>query len=188
MPKRSRYPILKSDVEVWIMSLIPKVGPVWWRQSAYTQNQVRSNLELNIAGEKLLEKEIFSLSYQSKASHEGLISAKGIYKTLDGENWQKLSLFADQDWPVYIAKNGWYYVGPYVSQDKGATFTSYIRWEILSQSLEKHLNTPPKQIKLRNLEVTVKNSDQILVKVDAGARELWLKNFISTASWQVIKK
>tara|TARA_B100001248_G_scaffold262707_1_gene261257 strand:+ start:2648 stop:3835 length:1188 start_codon:yes stop_codon:yes gene_type:complete len=114
--------ILEQKEQHWLRSYIRGHGNVWWKASKQTPKS-----QTIITTAELLKNKIFDIA-KSKSSKLQIASAGGIYRSFDGENWQKIDLFGQQDYPVDIDQNGDIYIGEYRSQDNGNHFHKFVRW------------------------------------------------------------
>jgi hypothetical protein len=95
------------------------------------------------AREKLTTSALFSRKIFDMASSPAIpslkfASAQGVFRTVDGQEWVKIPLFQDKNYPISIASGGAIFIGPYVSDDHGETFQQWIRWDSLVATLRTH--------------------------------------------------
>jgi hypothetical protein len=101
-----------------------------------------------------------------------LASAQGIFRTVDGEHWEQITQFRDQDHPISISDSGRIFVGPYYSDDQGLTFNEYIRWDKLLSGVSQ-LKGSAQQGGFKILEVNPSklDSQKVSVLLDIGNSE-----------------
>lgn len=174
--------VLIHDAESieWIKSRLDGHGSIWWKRAR--EDNGKSALP-NLSTEEILRKNIFSMALEGKNKLKGLVSAKGVFRTLDGDRWEKIELFGDKDFPVAIQPNGTWYVGPYKSSDQGKSFSPYLRLEQLASFLEIHLAKSPKELKLLKIETS--SNDRLKLLVDTGGRRLSLHYLLQDKAWRV---
>jgi len=147
---RQNLTVLKTESESWALSRLTGHGEVYWKMDSSTPAP-NAHLTGQIAIEELMKREVVSVSFHPQNPNYGLVSAHGIFLTIDGKTWQRLSRFGDQDFPVLIDTQGALYVGSQRSADIGKNFSPYFRWELLAQMLEQKQKSPAQQLKIRSL-------------------------------------
>lgn len=181
-PRRAHAEIIKTDATVWAVSRIEGHGDVWWKQkSLFTAESLDGSESLNT--EELLKRDVFSYAFTGTKKLEGLVSAKGIWKTKDGIRWHKISEFGDQDLPVAIHSQGLWFVGSSKSSDQGQTFEPFIRWDSLTRTIEATLHRSPRYVKIQKIEPLGEHTVQI--QVDTGIRRLTLRSSLDSLTWQL---
>lgn len=172
-PLRAHADLLKTEITRWGVSDLPGHGEVWWRQESQILDQAVTHAKGDVlTTDELLQRDVFSYAMGTGPKMEGLVSARGIWKTDDGLTWRRIESFGDRDWPVALRKDGAWLVGAHRSLDKGMTFEPYIRWDALARTIESKLQRVPKYIKLQKIEPMKDLRTQILV--DTGIRRLTL--------------
>jgi hypothetical protein len=168
---RQNLEILKSQPQIWKVSELPGHGLVYWSPPAPTES-APSVMAGVITTEQLLHREITSVAFHPKNPRVGIASAEGIFLTKDGEHWQKLAQFSQQNHAVSIDAKGRLYVGGLRSQNDGKTFNPYFRWEILASLVENHLRSPSQELRLDSISFSAKNILQL--EVSNGSQKLRL--------------
>ncbi|MBX2986353.1 MAG: SH3 domain-containing protein [Bdellovibrionaceae bacterium] len=175
-PLRAHVEIQRTDATVWAVSQLDGHGEVWWKK----QNLVVSAGPARgdtLSTEELLKRHVFSYSLVGTQKIQGLVSAKGVWKTEDGATWTRLSQFGDQDLPVAIrGRDGWF-VGVHQSRDRGESFEPYLRWDLLSRNIESKLQRPPRYVRLQKVSPLDDGSIELLI--DTGIRRLTLKTTLN---------
>jgi hypothetical protein len=184
-PVRAHIEILQTDSYQWGLSQIPGHGLVWWKKDSAQATPAKPEPAVVITTEELLKRQVFSLALEGSKQVKGLVSAQGIYKTEDGIHWTQLKQFGNQDLPVSVHPDGFWFVGSYQSSDRGETFEPFIRWDQLAEMIENHLGRHPRQIRLQKLEALPKGQMQLMV--DTGSGHVQLRYHILNSSWSVVK-
>ena len=166
--RRARVQIKEVDTTLWAVSLLEGHGEVWWKKESFTERDDSSKDVLTT--EEVLKRPVFS--YALTSSLQGLVSAHGIYRTTDGKKWTRLEQFGSQDLPVALASSGAWFVGSSKSVDHGVTFEPFIRWEGLTNKIERELRRAPHYVRLQKVEPTASG---VNLTVDTGIRRLSLK-------------
>lgn len=147
---RQNLKVIRIESESWMLSKLTGHGEVFWKKSS-SQAAIDSHLGGDLSIEEMMKREVVSVSFHPKNPNYGVVSARGIFLTVDGKTWRQLARFGDQDFPVLIDAQGFLYIGSQRSNDIGKSFSPYFRWELLAQMLEQKQKTPAQQLKIRNL-------------------------------------
>lgn len=183
-PLRARVDIRRQERVIWAASLLPGHGEVWWQKSSNVVEETPLSTAA-LSTEELLKRDVYSYALNGSKKPQGLVSAKGIWRTLDGLRWSKIDQFGDQDLPVALHSNGLWIVGAYQSTDQGLSFEPYIKWDDLTRSVEKELLRPPRYLKIQQVEALPSSKVQLLV--DTGVRRLKLRGHLDGRSWSVAR-
>ncbi|MEK7355605.1 MAG: hypothetical protein AAB250_04105, partial [Bdellovibrionota bacterium] len=118
----------------------------------------------------LFQRKIFDMAASKAIPSLKFASADGIYRTADGDEWTKISLFGDQNYPISVASTGTVFIGPYVSEDHGETFQQWIRWDALVSVLSEAQGGNPEGKKLSIMEIKPQDSAgrRVRLKLDIG--------------------
>lgn len=182
-PLRAQLRILERQQHEWVLSKVEKHGEVWWKREQNTKKSPASPKK--ILTSDLLNKELYSIAFNSKESLAGLVSSQGVWRSTDGENWEPIERFEKSNLPVAIWPGGAWYVGSYKSLDKGKSFEPFIRWEKLTETIQSALGRPPSYIKITQLQPTA--SDVIEITVETGLQTLKLKSNTFFNDWKIIR-
>ncbi len=184
-PVRAHVQILESESHQWALSLLPGHGMVWWKKDSLNTSKKTEVEDTGLSADEILKRPVFSLALEGTKKVKGLISAQGIFRTEDGVKWLPLKQFGNQDLPVSVHPDGYWFVGSYKSSDRGETFEPFIRWDQLAGLIESHLGRHPKHIRLQKLESLPRG--QLQAFVDTGPGHVTLRYTISSSSWTVVK-
>lgn len=181
---KARVQIEKMHMQNWAVSALPKHGEVFWRQSEQDLLE-EGNKSASLSTDLLLKKEIQSVAFSSGSKLNGLVSAKGIYRTDDGETWQLIPQFGNEDHAVAIHSDGTWFVGAYRSRDKGKTFEPFIRWDLLAERVQEALARPARYLKIKKIEAMPASS--VLLTLETGVERLHLKGKWQDNNWQLVR-
>lgn len=181
-PLRSHVEIVKTEATVWAVSDLDGHGEVWWKQNSLVMDDQKHDGEW-LTTEQLLRRNVFSYALTGTAKIQGLVSADGVWKTVDGRRWTRLPDFGTQNLPVAIHPEAGWFVGSFRSPDQGKTFEPFIRWDALTRTIEENLRRPPRYVKLQKVEPLPSSRVQILV--DTGVRRLSLRAHLLGNVWQI---
>lgn len=180
---RSRLEIKNLSGEYWHVSLLPEHGEVWWKKTM--PHLERTNKEQILKTDELIKRKIYSMAFYPETKLKGLISAEGVFKTIDGDHWKKIDFFKNENWPVTISKNKIWIVGNYKSLNEGESFEPYIRWDTLSQMVESTYSLSPKFMKLLKLEA--KENNDIDLWLDTGFKKIKMRHSLDSSQWTLLK-
>lgn len=184
--KRSRVEITKMLADRWAVSRLKEHGEVWWkRESLSLASQDPSSANEKIKTEALLKREIFSMAFTDSQKVQGIVSAKGIYRTEDGETWQRLESFGNNDYPVAVHKDGVWFVGSYRSMDYGKTFEPFIRWDKVADALAQKNISVGSMVKILKIESL--KTPYIEILMDTGSHRVSLQTHILAQTWRMVK-
>lgn len=186
LPLRSQVVILNKSTQTWVQSELKGHGLVWWKKNEFqNQNNISTIIENKntYSSEEISKRQIFSVSFDKKNIEKALVSANGVFKTIDGENWIRYPLFDEKNLPVAIHPDGIWYVGTYRSLDEGKTFEPYIRWENLTQVVQKQIPSSLSQIQINKIEALPQS--QVLLHVSVGGKKLKLKSHVLGNNWKL---
>lgn len=169
---RQNLEILKSQPQTWKVSQLQGHGLVYWTEPQAQSTSPHPIMDGTISTDQLLHREVTSVAFHPTNPKFGLASAEGIFLTKDGEHWQRLSQFHEQNHAVSIDSKGRLYVGGLRSQNNGQSFDPYFRWEVLASMVENHLKSPSHELRLDSISFSVKNILQI--EVSNGSQKLRL--------------
>ena len=114
---------------------------------------------------QLFDRKLFDV-----ASTKGLMlaSAKGIFKSYNGNLWQRLAFFEDKDFPLAISPEGKIYIGPYRSTDLGKTFQQYIRWDFVFDVLKSNGIHAVSELRIKDIEFLNHNAKKLRLTLNIG--------------------
>lgn len=179
-PLRAHAEIQRKEVTLWAVSDLPGHGTVWWKQN----REVETEAPGRIPTEELLKRKIFSYALVGSKDVRGLISADGVWRTTDGQYWEKIPSFEEQNVPVAIHSDGTWFAGAFKSEDEGRTFQPFIKWDELAKTLEAALSRRPRYLRLQKIEPLPESRLRVLV--DTGVRRVSLRTHLDGDSWQIM--
>jgi hypothetical protein len=115
-----------------------------------------------------------------------MISASGIYRTIDGTTWEHLKEFRDENLPMAVTNQGIIFVGPYRSLNHGETFESYIKWEKIIQKIAKSTKYYPKHIRLHEILPLDHFGKRVAIKIDWGQKAKFALTEDHGLNWSLI--
>ncbi len=178
LAKGTRTDLIKPQAIRWTQSEIKGHGLIWWRQDLLKENL---NAE-TITTKELLKRKLNGISYDSKTK-KGLASAGGIYKTLDGKTWSKITFFGQDDWPVCIHPAGVWFVGSFRSTDEGKKFEPSLKYSEIAQMLQNSGNRNRAFIHLKVLDIEPATKSHVIMKIDTGVTIAKIKAHVLSNLW-----
>ncbi|PIS11540.1 MAG: hypothetical protein COT73_03500 [Bdellovibrio sp. CG10_big_fil_rev_8_21_14_0_10_47_8] len=170
---RQNLKILKIDGDPWALSRLPDHGPVYWKKNFAGDTKISSKAETSaevstLSFESLLKREVVAVAFHPKNPKLGLVSAQGVFMSLDGKSWRQLSKFQNHNLPVLIDNNSVLYVGNERSFDLGKTFSPYFRWDQLAHMIEQKQKRPAKNLKISGLASPRPGILEVELETDLG--------------------
>lgn len=163
--------VLGSQYLKWGQVRIPDHGALWWPMSE-SDETISPPPPLTLSTKELTSRSLFDLAASDSIPGVKLASAKGIFKTTDGKTWKKISNFEEKNYPVAITGASTdklaLFVGPFLSTDQGASFSEWIRWDRLIQSIKLQTGSPPLHMRLSALQMIDDSGQKIRLTLDLG--------------------
>ena len=179
-PKWTSFKLVKEKAKPWLQSNIKGHGLVWW-QRPDTEILAKNTVSID----ELIKKDIYSVSFQSDNPKKGIVSAKGVFITEDGQNWTEIAQFKDYSGPVHFYSDLLMFVGNYRSTDGGKTFDNYIQVDKVSSAIARSTGIQPKKIQITKIKV--QKPYNVVIDVHTGTRKVRLKSPIFSQDWTQVK-
>lgn len=180
---RSRVTIEDFSATKWTLSTVRGHGEVWWKKDIL-QDAVAA-AEPSFTLQEMLKKDIHSLSLDEKNSSLGLISSHGVYRTINGKQWQKIKDFGDQDLPVCIHPEGIWFAGSFRSYDQGQSFEPFLKWDLITDLIQGDIKKPPLYLKL--IKIAALKNSQLEITIDSGYKKVKLRGHVLGQFWTVVR-
>lgn len=183
LPGNTRLSIVSTETIRWGLAKLNDLGEVWWPITPTREEQPSITEKLTTA--ELFNRKIFDMASSPAISTVKLASANGIYRTRDGQEWSKVPLFGEKNYPIAIAASGAIFVGPYLSEDHGETFQQWIRWDSLVATLKRYQGLTSDSIRLKEIHPLDPSGRKVRVKL--GFENAAIVNLISSdqgTSWR----
>jgi hypothetical protein len=175
-----RVDIKESKMQYWIESIFGNHGKIWWKmQNAPT---IVDDDTLILSTQEIKERGIFDWSTNKKSL--AVISARGIFLSQEKDTWKFINRFSEVDHPVAIGPNRSIFVGDQYSSDGGVYFEPYIRWDLLSATIQEQLHRPPTFIKVTKIYFPNEKSKEVYFQIDTG---LGIYSFATNISKQNLR-
>lgn len=175
----SQVSIVEKRGEVWYQSVIEGHNRVWWTEK---KEKVKT---ITITDQELRKKKINSISLIDTGELLGVASANGIYKTDDGQTWQRIESFQNLEYPVLAHPNGTLFVGPYRSVGKGDQFEPFIKFDELASMIKQKYNYDPRFFKMTKMEHV--GSSEIKLTFDIGIKKVQVLSSVTGLQMKLAK-
>lgn len=163
--------ILGSQYLKWGQVRIPDHGTLWWPITDSHETDLVAP-PMTLSTQELVSRSLFDLAASHSIPGFKIASAKGVFQTTDGKTWKKISSFEEKNFPVAITGSSpeklALFVGPFLSTDQGKTFSEWIRWDRLVQSIKTKTGMPPNRMRLSALEMIDDSGQKIRLTLDLG--------------------
>lgn len=152
LPSSTALRVLGAQNLSWGMAKLSEAGEIWWPMAAEGADIDREPLiRERISTIDLFRRKIFDMASSPAIPKLKFVSAQGVYRTNDGNEWTKIPLFQDKNYPIAIAGLGSVFVGPYVSDDHGETFQQWIRWDTLVATIKRHTRLTARHLRIEEI-------------------------------------
>lgn len=171
LPWMAPVQVVETRQVKWGKAKIRRRQRIWWRMEELSLNPTQAALvDLPLTKGHLDTSDVFSRPIFDIASSPVIhnltfVSADGIYLSIDGTSWEKLTQFKNNNFPINIAKSGTVYIGPYKSTDHGQTFESYIRWERILPLITQKTRRAPKKLQIQKIKILDSTGQHLRINV-----------------------
>jgi SH3-like domain-containing protein len=154
----------------WGLVRNTEVGPMWWpidgdfQTAAPSPNQVSASF----LTADIFSRKIFDMAASPELPNLKFVSAQGVFRTIDGITWQKLTPFKDENYPIAVARQGAIFIGPYKSLDHGESFESFLRLDRLSSALRERWKASPRSLKILAIRALDSEGQKLELSLDVG--------------------
>ncbi|MBK7892944.1 MAG: SH3 domain-containing protein [Bdellovibrionales bacterium] len=163
--------LLGSQYLKWGQVRVPNHGALWWPITDGHEADAAAP-PMTLSTQELVSRSLFDLAASHSIPGFKIASAKGVFQTTDGKTWKKISSFEEKNFPVAITGSSpeklALFVGPFLSTDQGRTFSEWIRWDRLVQSIKTKTGLPPNRMRLSALEMIDDSGQKIRLTLDLG--------------------
>lgn len=156
-----------SDLEVlsrkkmrWVQSHVSGVGEVWWEKD-----------EKIIPVAKIKKLTNVRQIVRNPKSNVFFASANGLFKSLDGMEWEPVDDDLIKNQAISIARDGTLFVGEKLTHDQGKSFQPYIKWDNLVEQLTYIENIQPKHLGILKITPLDGSSQRLMLKLDVGDKK-----------------
>lgn len=160
--------VLGSKYLRWGKVKVPDHGWLWWPMSEDGSESSTSLPPMLLTTEELVSRSLFDLAASRTMPGVKVASAKGVFKTTDGKSWKKIADFEEKNFPVAMVGSSGVFVGPFFSADQGETFSEWIRWDNLVQSIKTATGLPPNRMRLSALQPLDDIGEKVKLTLDIG--------------------
>ncbi|MFN7824575.1 MAG: hypothetical protein ACK5P6_04355 [Pseudobdellovibrionaceae bacterium] len=168
--KFQHFRIQQTREEKWNISEVKGHGTVFWRAPSGQPSEISRKPQF-ISTEVILKKPIYSVAVHPTQPQTALVSADGVFLTRDGQNWEELKDFKNQNVPVAISQDHEFFVGNLRSRNQGKSFLPFFQFERIATLIsETQRGVSPRQLKISSLEILPEN--RIRMTIDSGTQKI----------------
>jgi SH3-like domain-containing protein len=158
------------SVKKWSKSNIPHWGDLWWPETT-----IESNVEIIESVRPQLTYLKKSDIYQIEKSPvvPNLVFAStthGVYRSFDGKSWYPLNDFK-HGFPIKVANDGTLFVADQVSFDHGESFSHFIRWDKVFDTMPNNSKLSSGPVQIINVEPNPNNHRNITLSLKVGTNK-----------------
>lgn len=170
--------IISEQSQIWNKSYVRGHGEVWWREGSQEKR------EKLISSKQLFQRKIFDIA---RADHIFIASAEGIYRSFDGENWQKISQFQNENHPVAIARDGTIFVGSFVSRDNANHFENFVHFDHMIRTITTQSKRAVGSLQIQKITPVGGDSEVIQLQLNSGEqKKIEVKTLNQGRTWKLI--
>lgn len=173
LPSTVRLKVIGTQKLRWGMAKLAEAGEVWWPiPDAGVDADREPVVHEEISTSDLFRRKIFDMASSPAIPKLKFVSAQGVYRTIDGNEWRKIPLFQDKNYPIAIAGLGSVFVGPYVSDDHGETFQQWIRWDSLVATIKHHTRRSSRHLRIEEIRPEDPAGRRVVLKLSVDTDAL----------------
>jgi len=166
LPSTIRLTVLGTQTLNWGLAKLSEAGEIWWPMADEGADIDRDPvIREQLSTAELFRRKIFDMASSPAIPKLKFVSAQGVYRTLDGNEWAKIPLFQDKNYPIAIAGLGSVFVGPYVSDDHGETFQQWIRWDTLVATIKRHTRSAARHLRIEEIRPEDPTGKRVVLKL-----------------------
>lgn len=155
--------------EAWGRVSLRSGNSVWWPMNDEFESPGETKPHvLRLLTSQLFQRKLFDMASSPLSRDLKIASADGIFRTTNGRDWTKLVQFRNENHPVAVSKLGRIFIGHYYSDDNGATFSEYIRWDILIARLKQAWKLDGENIRLVEIHPSGREINSVELLLDVG--------------------
>jgi hypothetical protein len=166
--------VIDTKIQRWGQVHVSQTGDLWWPiadDGADDSSDSKPGQGLKLLTKELFTRKIFDMASSAAIPQLKFASAQGVFRTMDGEEWSKIPLFKNENYPIAIAGLGPVFVGPYVSEDQGETFQTWIRYDKLVATLKSKWVITPRSLQILEIKPDDAAGKKLTLKLNIGLTE-----------------
>lgn len=170
LPAKASLEVIEAKTRRWGLARVQEIGDVWWPISEEfdDEKEPQGPGKEKILTSDLFQRKIFDMASSPAIPSLKFVSAQGVYRTTDGQEWTKIPLFKNENYPISISSQGSIFIGPYVSDDQGETFQTWIRWDKLVATLKSRHVITPRGLQILDLRPEDATGRKLTLKLNIG--------------------
>jgi hypothetical protein len=167
----TRLKVIERQDLRWGSAKVPDVGEIWWPMSTESDDEKFGGPHEKLSTPDLFQRKIFAMASSPAIPSLKFISAEGIFRTVDGEEWSRIPLFENKNYPIAVASSGSVFVGPYISDDHGETFQQWIRWDSLVATLRRRSSASTTGLRILEIHPQDPSGRRVMLKLNTGTKD-----------------
>lgn len=176
------YLVIKKTTQQWGYFKQSGEGSFWWSFEDSENHKTKK-----IKTSELLKRKIFDMVSNPQNQNVRLASARGIFISSNGMDWQNINFFKSENHPLSASTSGVLFVGPYKSYDQGQSFQLYFSWESVLPLLQAYLKQSPRFLKIKKIQPTDSLGQMIHLELDLGAEiPVWVQTQNGGRNWSIL--
>ena len=162
--------MIGSKVQRWGLVHVAQTGDLWWpiSEDSYDDKDPQFGITQKVLTKDLFARKIFDMASSVAIPSLKFASAQGIFRTMDGQEWAKIALFKGENYPIAIARGGPVFIGPYISEDQGETFQTWIRYDKLVATLKSRWTLTPRSLQILEIKPEDLSGKRLTLKLNIG--------------------
>jgi hypothetical protein len=154
----------------WGYARLRDHGEVWWPMEK-TKDGVPTTppRKEQIPSGQLFQRQVQNMLQSPTDPNFWIASADGVYRSSDGNFWEKLQHFGADAPPIAFGPDGTLIVGTELSRNRGESFESFVRWEKALNEIYRQQGRHPEHIKVLSILTSPKKGNsKITLEVETG--------------------
>ena len=187
LKEASSLNVLARDLQKWGQVRISDEGTFWWAIDNENQSHDLNSDSIQLTTSEIFDRKIYDMVASPDIPYMKFVSARGIFKTLDGKVWTQIQQFKDENYPLAVSPSGVIFVGAFVSTDHGESFEPYLRWENVITATRLKFHTSPRFLQLQKVKPLDFSGNELELTMDLGLKTPnRFRSFDRGTTWQAM--
>ncbi len=158
----------------WMKSNVKGHGLVWWKEEREKKDAQSSLFHVK----DIISRKVFDIAKHPQKNLT-VVSADGVYRSFDGENWEKIDRFQNKNFAVAFSPTGELFVGDSKSSDLGQKFERFVRWDQIIRDL--HLTNDLHDFSIQEISF---DADSVVLHVKKQSLDFFISSRDSGKTWE----
>jgi SH3-like domain-containing protein len=161
--------VIETKLLRWGQVQLPDIGSAWWPIAEdFDDERDSTEPKVRLGTAELFARKIFDMASSPAIPQLKFVSAQGVFRTTDGKEWVKIPQFKSENYPIVFASEGPVFVGPFVSDDHGETFQTWIRWDNLVATIKSTYRVTPRGLQILDIRPKDPEGRNLTVRLNIG--------------------